>query len=129
MYDCPPCLIVRHPSGHGGVRRPNMINHGRLDPARHIARRPDYTTSFQAFFKGLGELRLEGKEMPRARDEFIPTASPFLRSYVEHFASSIPISTDSEFAQEWREEGLNCIVLLCAYERWARHEHLRQTAR
>lgn len=85
----------------------------------------DYNESYQAFFKGLGELRLEGKPMPQTRDEFVAEAKPFLRTYVERFACEIPVSDEWEFAEEWRKEKISCIVSLCAYEGWARHEHLR----
>ncbi len=83
----------------------------------------DYDKSYQAFFKGLGGLRLEGKPMPRTRDEFVAEATPFLRAYVERFAGEIPVSEASEYAEQWRKENISCIVSLCAYEGWARHEH------
>lgn len=87
----------------------------------------DYDESYQAFFKGLGGLRLEGKPMPRTRDDFVAEAKPFLRTYVERFANEIPVSEASEYAETWREEHISCIVSLCAYEGWARHEHLKQS--
>lgn len=85
----------------------------------------DYDESYQAFFKGLGGLRLEGKPMPRSRDEFVEEAKPFLRAYVERFAGQIPVSEASEYAEEWRKEKIACIVSLCAYEGWARHTQKR----
>jgi ankyrin repeat protein len=86
----------------------------------------DYTESYQAFFQGLQGLRLEGKPMPRSRDEFVAEATPFLRTYIERFAADIPVSAESEFAELWRTENIACLVSLCAYEGWARHEHVRQ---
>lgn len=85
----------------------------------------DYDESYQAFFKGLGGLRLEGKPMPRTRGEFIAEAKPYLREYVDGFASEIPVSMASKYAEEWRKEWISCIVSLCAYEGWARHERLK----
>lgn len=85
----------------------------------------DYDESYQEFFKGLGGLRLEGKPMPRTRDEFVAEATPFLRAYVERFAGEIPVSEASEYAEQWRKENISCIVSLCAYEGWARHEQRR----
>jgi ankyrin repeat protein len=85
----------------------------------------DYDKSYLAFFKELGELRLEGKPMPRSRDEFVAEATPFLRAYVERFAGDIPVSEASEFAEELRKETISCIVSLCAYEGWVRHEQKR----
>lgn len=85
----------------------------------------DYDESYQAFFKGLGALRLEGKPMPRSRDEFVAVAKPFLRAYVERFADGIPVSEAWEYAEEWRKEKIACIVSLCAYEGWARHVQKR----
>lgn len=85
----------------------------------------DYDESYQAFFKGLGGLRLEGKPMPRSRDEFVVEATPFLRAYVERFAGEIPVSKASGYAVEWRKEKISCIVSLCAYEGWARHGQKR----
>ncbi|MBX3385047.1 MAG: ankyrin repeat domain-containing protein [Phycisphaeraceae bacterium] len=82
----------------------------------------DYEASYRAFFKGLAELRLEGTPMPRTRDEFVAEASSFLRTYVERFAGEISVSEQSEYAEEWRKEKISCIVSLCAYEGWARHE-------
>lgn len=85
----------------------------------------DYDESYQAFFKGLGGLRLEGKPMPQTRDEFVAEAKPFLSAFVERFAKEIPVSESSEYAEEWRKEKISCIVSLCAYEGWARHGQLR----
>lgn len=82
----------------------------------------DYAAAYQAFFKGLGELRLDGKPMPKSREEFVSEATLPLRAYVERFASDIPVSKSSKYAQEWRTEKVACIVSLCAYEGWSRHE-------
>lgn len=86
----------------------------------------DYEESYLAFFKGLGGLWLEGKPMPQTRDEFVAEAKPFLRTYVERFACEIPVSDEWEYAEQWRKEKISCIVSLCAYEGWARHQHLKQ---
>lgn len=86
----------------------------------------DYDQRYQAFFKGLQGLLLEGKPMPRSRDEFVAEATPFLRAYVERFAADVPFSQESEYEERWRKEKVSCIVSLCAYERWARHQRLRQ---
>ncbi|MDX2117536.1 MAG: ankyrin repeat domain-containing protein [Planctomycetota bacterium] len=82
----------------------------------------DYDESYQAFLKGLSGVRLEGQPMPNSRDEFVAAAEPVLREYVEKFASQIPVSKASVYADTWRKEKLSCIVSLCAYECWARHE-------
>ncbi len=87
---------------------------------------PDYAGSFNAFFKGLWGLRFDGKPLAKTREEFIAEATPLLRAYVERFASDIPISKTSEYAERWRTERLSCIVSLCAYEGWVRHEQLRR---
>lgn len=81
----------------------------------------EYDDSYEAFFNGLGGLRLEGKPMPRSRDDFVAEATPFLRAYVERFAGEIPVSEASGYEVEWRKENISCIVSLCAYEGWARH--------
>lgn len=86
----------------------------------------DYDACYQAFFNGLGGLRLDGKTMPSTREKFIAQATPPLQAYVEHFAGQFPITETYEFAKKWRAEKIACIVFLCAYEGWARHEHLRQ---
>lgn len=83
----------------------------------------DYEESYQAFFRGLRQLRIEGKPMPRSGIEFVAEAEPFLRTYVERFAREIPVSEKSEFAEKWREEYISCIVSLCAYEGWKSHNH------
>lgn len=88
----------------------------------------DYDGRYQAFFKGLQGLRLEGKSMPRSRDEFVAEATPFLRAYVERVAADIPVSEASDYAEQYRKENIACIVSLCAFEGWARHEHLRRRA-
>jgi ankyrin repeat protein len=85
----------------------------------------DYAASYQAFFKGLGELRLDGKPMPKSCGEFVSEATLPLRAYVERFAGDIPVSESSEYAREWRTEKVACIVFLCAYEGWARHKRRR----
>lgn len=90
---------------------------------------PDYDAAFDAFYKGLGGLRRGGKPLPSSRDEFVAEAMPALRTYVEQFASDIPIAQDSEFAAEWRVQKIACIASLCAYEGWARHEKRRLSAR
>lgn len=87
----------------------------------------DYDESYEAFFKGLGGLRLEGRPMPRTHDQYVVQASPFLRAYVERFASEIPVSDSSGYAEEWRKEKISCIVSLYAYEDWSRHEHLKRS--
>lgn len=89
---------------------------------------PDYGTSFESFFKGLGELRLDGKPMPKTREEFVTEAMPALRAYVERFAARIPVSDEYEYAAQWRAEKVTCIALLCAYEGWSRHENLRRAS-
>lgn len=85
----------------------------------------DYEESYQEFFKGLGVLRLEGKPMPRSRDEFVIEATPHLRAYAERFAGQIPVTEEWKYAVEWRKEKISCIVSLCAYEGWARHGQKR----
>mgnify|MGYP001617012634 FL=1 len=69
-------------------------------------------------------MRLDGVPMPGSRDEFVAQASKPLREYVERFASDIPVDDSWEFAQQWRDERLACMVSLCAYEGWARHQIL-----
>lgn len=86
----------------------------------------DYAASYDAFFKGLRSLRLGGQPMPPSREAFVAEVSPALRAYVERFAGEIPAAESSEYAQKWRVEKIACIVSLCAYEGWARHERLRQ---
>ncbi len=82
----------------------------------------NYEKSYNEFFKGLGKLRLDGKSMPKSREEFVTQASPLFREYVEKFAAEIPVPEGSEYEEEWRKERVSCLVLLCAYEGWARHE-------
>lgn len=84
----------------------------------------EFEALYRSFFKGLAFLRLEGKPMPRSRESFIAEAAPFLRPYVEQFASRIPVPETSEYEAEWREERVACIILLCAFEGWDRHEYL-----
>lgn len=88
----------------------------------------DHYAVYQAFFKGVHAIRVDGTPMPQIRDDFIAAATPPLRAYVERFAGEIPITDTSKFAQNWRTEKIACIVSLCAYEGWARHQHLRQRA-
>jgi len=88
----------------------------------------DYDASYQAFLKGLGELRLDGKPMPKCRGEFVEDATPLLQTYVERCAGDIPVSKSSEYAQELRTEKVACIVALCAYEGWSRHERRKLNA-
>ncbi|HBS29638.1 MAG TPA: hypothetical protein DEB06_09365 [Phycisphaerales bacterium] len=85
----------------------------------------NYDESYRAILEGLGGLRLKDKPMPKTRDEFVAEATPLFRACVERFASEIPVSDSIEFAREWRTEGISCIVSLCAYEGWARHEQRR----
>lgn len=85
---------------------------------------PDYVAAYQTFFRGLGELRHAGAPMPRTREAFLAAAQPAIRQYVEKFADAIPVSDPTEFASKWRRETISCIVSLCAYERWARHNAL-----
>ncbi|NLG64826.1 MAG: hypothetical protein GX537_04395, partial [Actinobacteria bacterium] len=81
----------------------------------------DYAATYRAFFRGLSELRLEGKPLPRSREAFIAEAAPLIRAYIERFAGGIPVSKTSLYAQESRTERISCIASLCAYEAWARH--------
>lgn len=81
----------------------------------------DDAALYQAFFKGLSEVRLEGKPLPDSREQFVAQATPFLRAYVERFAADIPISGLAEYREKARRERVGCIVTLCAYEGWARH--------
>ncbi|MEK6701436.1 MAG: ankyrin repeat domain-containing protein [Planctomycetota bacterium] len=92
--------------------------------AELCANAPDYSASYTAFFEGLRTVRLDGVPMPGSRDEFVAQASKPLREYVERFASDIPVDDSWEFAQQWRDERLACMVSLCAYEGWARHQIL-----
>ncbi len=80
----------------------------------------DVDESYQAFFRGLGGLRMGGKPTPASRDEFVEKVKPILRSYVEQFAGGIPLSKASDYAQDWRKQEISCIVSLCAYEAWMR---------
>jgi ankyrin repeat protein len=80
----------------------------------------DCEASYQAFFAGLGRVKLEGTPLPGGRDQFVAAVSPVIRAYVERFAGEIPVSKASEYAEEWRREKIACIVLLAAYEAWAR---------
>ncbi|MBX3359938.1 MAG: hypothetical protein KF705_00650 [Phycisphaeraceae bacterium] len=111
--------LIKDPEGHTALVR--VVASLCSDAA-------DYGESFKSFFKGLGELRLEGKPMPKTREEFVTAAMPAFRSYVESFAADIPVSDGYEYAGEWRAEKVTCIVLLCAYEGWSRHEHLRRVS-
>lgn len=86
----------------------------------------DYEASFQAFYAGLNKLRFTGG-LPPTRNEFVEAAKPVLRAFVEEFASGIPVQNTSKYGAVWREERVSCIVVLCAYEGWARHER-RQAA-
>ncbi len=88
----------------------------------------DYEASYGSFFKGLRELRMEGKAMPKTREEFVADATPFLRGYAERFAGGIPSTETSEYADRWRAEKIGCIVSLCAYEGWARHQLLKRAS-
>lgn len=85
----------------------------------------DYDSAYEAFLAGLGKIRLEGQRMPGTREEFVAAATPFLKKFVEQFASRIPVPQTCEYDARWREERLACIVSLCAYEGWARHERRR----
>lgn len=87
---------------------------------------PDYGMSFETFFNGLWQLRLEGKPMPKTREDFIAEALPVIRAYVERFAAGLPISNEHMFAKQFRTEKIVCIALLCAYEGWSRREHSRR---
>lgn len=111
--------LIKDPEGHTALVR--VVASLCSDAA-------DYGESFKSFFKGLGELRLEGKPMPKTREEFVTAAMPAFRGYVESFAADIPVSEEWEYAGEWRAEKVTCIVLLCAYEGWSRHEHLRRAS-
>ena len=82
----------------------------------------DYSGTYQAFFEGLSELRLDGKSMTKDRDDFVARSTPPLRAYVAHFAAAIPNSETTEFAKSRRSEQVACIVSLCAFESWARFE-------
>lgn len=88
----------------------------------------DYGASYWAFFKGLGELRLDGKPTHTSCGEFVAEVTPLLRTYVERFAGEIPLSQSRTYAEEGRKETLACIVVLCAYEGWARHEQRKLNA-
>ncbi|MBL8991493.1 MAG: ankyrin repeat domain-containing protein, partial [Phycisphaerae bacterium] len=82
----------------------------------------DHGSRYQAFFEGLNELGLDARPMPPARDDFIAEVTPLLRTYVERFAREIPATGPSERDAERRSERIACVVSLCAYECWARHE-------
>ncbi len=90
--------------------------------ARLCSDAEDYSGTYQTFFEGLSELRLDAKPTPKDRHEFIVQSTPLLRAYVKHFAAEISVSEESEFAKGRRSEQLACIVSLCAFEGWARHE-------
>jgi hypothetical protein len=72
-------------------------------------------------------LRLDGGPVATTRDQFVVAASQPLRAYVERFASSIPVAKNSEFDAIRRAERIACLVHLCAYEGWARHQRMRRT--
>jgi ankyrin repeat protein len=90
--------------------------------ARLCADADDYSSSFDSFFARLRTLHFERDEVPRYLDAFIQAALPPLKSFVADFASAIPVSEKSEFAQEWRDQTISCIALLSAYEAWARRQ-------
>lgn len=84
----------------------------------------DYVESYQAFFRGLTQLRLDGKPIPSSRDQFVAEATRIIREYVDQFAAAIPVTAASEYAGERRQEKVSCIVSLCTYEAWARRAPL-----
>jgi len=83
---------------------------------------------YDAFFKELSRLRLEGMPMPTSCESFVAESTPFLQTFVEHFASGIPVDKTYEFSETWRTENIDCIVSLGAYEGWARHQHNDRTS-
>lgn len=88
----------------------------------------DYEESIDSFFEGLGEIEI-GQGLSEAnRDAFIAGMLPRFRAYVSTFSQAIPIDDTSEYAESWRAETVECIALLCAYEKWAELNRTRQAS-
>jgi ankyrin repeat protein len=109
---------------------PRAEDSGGFTPLMHVVASlcrdaSDYVESYQAFFRGLTQLRLGGKPIPSSRDQFVAEATPIIREYVEQFAAAIPVSAASMYAAKRRQEKVSCIVSLCTYEGWARRVSLR----
>lgn len=88
----------------------------------------DYEAAYRSFFEGLSRIRLQGQEAPATRDAFLAAVTPVLAEYVTKFASGIPVAQTSEYEAKGRQERLACIVSLCAYEGWVRHERTKRSA-
>lgn len=81
----------------------------------------DNVAEYHRFFEGVRQLRTAGEALPTTRDAFVHVALPVFREFVRGFAAEIPNRDRSQYADKWRQESIECISLLCAYESWARH--------
>lgn len=82
----------------------------------------DPSDAFQRLAAGLERVEFGGKEL--LRDEFVARVRPRIRAYVEEFAASIPIrpGPGQRILRQIREEQIDTLSLLRAYESWARHK-------
>lgn len=86
----------------------------------------DNVAEYRRFFEEVRQLRTAGEALPTTRDAFVDVALPVFREFVRGFAAEIPNRHSSQYADELRQEAIECISLLCAYESWARHTVLAQ---
>jgi len=78
----------------------------------------DYDGAFRAFFEGLRGVRLGDGPVPADREAFVSRAAEVMRDFTQRFARDIPVRRTSAFAQQWREEQIQCIAWLGAYQWW-----------
>lgn len=72
---------------------------------------------YAEFFKVLDAIPEPAYPQPE-REEFIDAFTPKVRAEMERWAKRIPVRKDSKYAEETREEQLNCIAMLVAYMAW-----------
>lgn len=109
----------------------------------------DYEPAFNAFFDELATVRFTSPATanevhhalsigdgstplnalyPGTREAYLAAATEPLRAFVQRFAARIPLDNTYGYAQEWRAEKIECIVLLALHASWARLERSRRTA-
>jgi len=104
---------------------------GHLPLARAVARlcagAADYAAEFDAFYSGLPQTKTQSVAV-NDRDVFVRSLRTILRPYIESFAARHAGSVTSGVGhrQEDRDELLNVIESMAAYEAWARRAQARQ---